>query len=258
MHLVQGEHPLMEGGQDGQQHIGVMLDLIQVKVILVIVVGALVGVQVFLQLRLHFTVGGLGPCQVRVLREIGGAHQAGSAAPKHGGAGLHQAHDEHEDQANPAHNEEGVFVLGDEAAQLLGDGPAALLRCGGGGLGRLARGLGCAGSCPVGGGVLFLQPFLLPQAGDGVTGRKLGIFHDGLPPVEIGIGFHRCLLRLFHIPPGFQFPVRACLMDTPAAIAHGLLDLPLPQVAGLDAGIFTLHLAHFAVEGGLHLLHRPG
>ena len=107
--------------------------------------------------------------------------------------------------------------------------PPPLLRCGSGGLGRLARGLGRAGPCPVCGGVLFLQPLFLPQAGDGVTGRKLGIFHDGLPPVEIGIGFHRCLLRLVHIPPGFQFPVRPGLMDMPAAIAHGLLDLPLPR-----------------------------
>lgn len=47
-------------------------------------------------------------------------------------------------------------------------------------------------------------------------------------------------------------------METPAAIAHGLLNLPLPQVAGLDAGVVALHLAHLAVEGGLDLLHRPG
>ena len=172
-----------------------MLDLVQVKVVLVVVVGGLVGVQIFLQLRLHLAVGGLGPGQVRVLRKIGGGHQAGSPAPEHGGAGLHQPHDEHEDQPNPAHDEEGVFVLGDEAAQLLGDGPAALLRCGGGGLGRLARGLGRAGPCPVCGGVLLLQALLLPQPGDGIAGRKLGVLHDGFLPIEIRIGFHRRLLR---------------------------------------------------------------
>ena len=178
LHLVQGEHPFVKRRQDGQQHIGVMLDLVQVKVILVVIVGGLVGVQVFLQLGLHLTVGGLGPGQVRVLRKIGGAHQAGGAAPKHGGAGLHQAHNQHKHQADPAHDEKGVLVLRNEAAQLLSGGPAALLCRRGGSLGRLARGLGCAGSCPVGGGVLFLQPFLLPQAGDGVTGRKLGVLHD--------------------------------------------------------------------------------
>ena len=257
LHLVQGEHPLMEGGQDGQQHIGVMLDLIQVKVILVVVVGGLVGVQVFLQLRLHLAVGGLGPGQVHVLRKIGGGHQAGSPAPEHGGAGLHQPHDEHEDQADAAHNEKGVFVLRHKPAQLLGDDPAAFLRRGSGGLGCLSRSLGRAGPCPMCGGILLLQPLLLPKAGDGIAGRKLGVLHDGLLPIEIRIGLHRRLLRFRHIPPGFQLVVCPRLVKAAAAIAHGLLDLPLPQVAGLNTGILALHLAHLAVEGGLHLLDWP-
>ena len=220
--------------------------------------GALVGVQVLLQFCLHLTVGGLGPGQVRVLREIGGAHQAGGAAPKHGGAGLHQAHNQHKHQADPAHDEKGVLVLRDKAAQLLGDGPAALLCRRGGSLGRLARGLGRAGPCPVRGGVLLLQPLLLPQAGDGVAGRKLGVLHDRLLPIEVSVGLDCSLLRPLHIPPGFQLAVRPGLVDTPATIAHGLLDLPLPQVPRLDAGVLALHLAHLAVDGGFQFLDRPG
>ena len=87
------------------------------------------------------------------------------------------------------------MFFGDETAQLLGDGPAALLCGGGGGLGRLARGLGRAGPCPVGGGVLLLQALLLPQPGDGIAGRKLRVLHNGLLPIEIRIGLHRYLLR---------------------------------------------------------------
>ena len=258
LHLVQGEHPLMEGGQNGQQHIGVMLDLIQLKVVLVIVVGALVAVQVLLQFCLHLAVGGLGPGQVRVLRKIGGGHQAGGSAPKHGGTGLHQAHNQHKHQTDPAHDEKGVLVFRDKAAQLLGDGSAALLCRRGGSLGRLARGLGRAGPCPVRGGVLFLQPFLLPQAGDGIAGSKLGVLHDRLLPIEVGVGLDRRLLRPLHIPPGFQLAVCPGLVDTPAAIAHGLFDLPLPQVPRLDAGVLALHLAHLAVDRGLDLLHGLG
>lgn len=142
--------------------------------------------------------------------------------------------------------------------QLLGDGPAALLCRGGGGLGRLARGLGRAGPCPMRGGVLFLQPLFLPQAGDWIAGRKLWVLHDRLLPVEVRVGLDRRLLRLFHIPPGFQLAVRPGLMDTPAAIAHSLLNLPLSQVAGLDAGVLALHLAHLAVKGGFQFLNRPG
>ena len=47
-------------------------------------------------------------------------------------------------------------------------------------------------------------------------------------------------------------------MDTPTAVAHGLLDLPLSQVPGLDAGVLALHLAHLAVKGGFQFLDRPG
>ena len=83
---------------------------------------------------------------------------------------MHQAHNQHKHQPDPAHHQEGVLVLRDKAAQLLGDGPTALLCRGGGGLGRLARGLGRAGPCPVRGGVLLLQPLFLPQAGDWIAG----------------------------------------------------------------------------------------
>ena len=47
-------------------------------------------------------------------------------------------------------------------------------------------------------------------------------------------------------------------METPIAIAHGLLNLPFSQVAGLNTGVIALHLAHFAVEGGFQFLDRPG
>ena len=108
------------------------------------------------------------------------------------------------------------------------------------------------------GGILLLQPLFLPQAGDGVTGRKLGIFHDGLPPVEIGIGFHRCLLRLFHIPPGFQFAFRPPVLDTAVSVAHSLLKAAFAQVARLDTGIFLLHLPDLAVDGCARLLDGAG
>ena len=87
---------------------------------------------------------------------------------------MQKAQDEQEQQPQAAHHQQRVLVLRDKAAQLLGDGPAALLRCGGGGLGRLARGLGRAGPCPVGGGVLLLQALLLPQAGDGGCWKQAG------------------------------------------------------------------------------------
>ena len=70
LHLVYGEGPLMERRQDGQQHIGIVLDLVQIVVILVIVVGLLIGVQIPPQLVLFGAVGGLRRQQVGILREI--------------------------------------------------------------------------------------------------------------------------------------------------------------------------------------------
>ena len=70
LHLVYGEGPLMERRQDGQQHIGIVLDLVQIVVILVIVVGLLIGVQIPPQLVLFGAVGSLRRQQVSILGEI--------------------------------------------------------------------------------------------------------------------------------------------------------------------------------------------
>ena len=57
LHLVYGKLPLMERRQDRQQHIGIVLDLVQIVVILVIVVGLLIGVKIPPQLVLFGAVG---------------------------------------------------------------------------------------------------------------------------------------------------------------------------------------------------------
>ena len=49
------------------ENILVFYQKLQVKVVLVIIVGAFVGVQVVLQLRLHICIGGLGPQNILVL-----------------------------------------------------------------------------------------------------------------------------------------------------------------------------------------------
>lgn len=45
LYLVYGEHPFPEQRQNGDQHIGGVLDLVHVAVMLIIVVGGLGGVQ---------------------------------------------------------------------------------------------------------------------------------------------------------------------------------------------------------------------
>ena len=48
----------------------IVLDSVQIKMVLVIVVGLLIGVQILPQFILHRAVGGLCRQQVRILREI--------------------------------------------------------------------------------------------------------------------------------------------------------------------------------------------
>lgn len=67
LHLGKRPFPLVEHREDGDEHIGIVLNGVQVKVVLVIIVGAFVGVQVVLQLRLHICIGGLGPQNILVL-----------------------------------------------------------------------------------------------------------------------------------------------------------------------------------------------
>ena len=53
LHLIQRELALMESRENGDQHIGVMLNIIQIKVILVIVMVTFIVIQIALQLLLH-------------------------------------------------------------------------------------------------------------------------------------------------------------------------------------------------------------
>ena len=104
LYLVNGEHPFMECRQNGNQHIGVMLDLVQVEVILVIVVGGLVGIQVFPQFILFGAVGFFRRQHVGILGQIGRCHDIGHPAAEHGGTGLQGAQQHHQQKTAAAHD----------------------------------------------------------------------------------------------------------------------------------------------------------
>ena len=92
----------MEHRQNGDQHIGIVLNAVQVEVVLVIVVGAFVAVQVVLELRLHTAVSSLRRQHFLVLGWVGSrAHRArpGVAKRHQGGrTGLHHKEQEHTGQ----------------------------------------------------------------------------------------------------------------------------------------------------------------
>ena len=102
LNLIQRPCPLMEHRQDRDQHIGIVLNAVQVEVILVIVMGAFVAVQVVLELRLHAAVGRLRRQHFLVLGWVSSrAHRArpGVAKRHQGGrTGLHHKEQEHTGQ----------------------------------------------------------------------------------------------------------------------------------------------------------------
>ena len=255
LYLVDGEHPFMECRQNGNQHIGVVLDLVQVEVVLVIVVGGLVGIQVFPQFILFGAVGFFRRQHVGILGQIGRRHDVGHPAAEHGGTGLQGAQQHHQQKADAAHDQR-TFPM-----PLYKKGGALGLL--GGFLGRLCRGLRCFSSLgglarrPVCRRILLLQFPFLPQAGDRI-GCKLRVLRHGFPIVEIRISLDRRLLRFCRVPPGFQLAFRPPVLDTAVSVAHSLLKAAFPQMARLDAGIFMLHLPNLAVDRCACLLDGAG
>ena len=253
LYFIQGELSLVERRKDGQQHIRVMLNVIQIVVILVIVMGLLIGIQILPQLVLQGTVGGLRAQQVRILGEIGGGQDVGHSAAEHGGTGLQQPHQQDQHKANAAHKEKELFVPCNELTGFL-----CRLRTF---LRALCRGLRrlrcCAGGtvrCPVRRRILLLQPFLLPQAGNGITGRKLGIVMERLLVKVVRVGPDCRLLRQRSVPPGFQLTVRPPVLKFPVPIAHRFLRASFHQMTGFYTRIFLLHLPHLRVGGMADLL----
>ena len=58
LNLIDGKHPFMERRENGDQHIRVMLDLVQIKTVFVISgVQSLIVVQLILKLLLQFAIG---------------------------------------------------------------------------------------------------------------------------------------------------------------------------------------------------------
>ena len=71
LHLIQRELALMESREDGDQHIGVMLNIVQIEVVFIVVVSAFVGVKIALQLLLHPAILRLRAEHRVILAEIG-------------------------------------------------------------------------------------------------------------------------------------------------------------------------------------------
>ena len=119
LHLIQRELALMESRENGDQHIGVMLNIVQIEVILVVVMGAFVGVEIALQLLLHLAILRLRAEHRVILAEIRGSDN------RRAGRGEHRTRadsgtEQNEKGNSDADPDEDLLVLLKELLDLVG------------------------------------------------------------------------------------------------------------------------------------------
>ena len=83
LHLIQRELALVESRENGDQHIGVMLNIVQIEVVFIVVVSAFVGVEIASQLLLHLAILRLRAQHRVILAEIGGCDNRRTGRGEH-------------------------------------------------------------------------------------------------------------------------------------------------------------------------------
>ena len=106
LNRVDGEHPFMERRENGEQHIRVMFDLVQIKTVFVISgVQSLIVVQLILKLLLQFAIGRLRSQHIRILGEIRRSKYTAHTGACHHGTGRYPAKQQGNTGANADHQQ---------------------------------------------------------------------------------------------------------------------------------------------------------
>ena len=119
LYLVPGPCPLMIGGENSNQHIGVMSDAVQVITVLVIA-GVVTGVIVHLVLQSSLQRGiiCLGPQHIRILAGISAARTAAQNGLGQHGTGGHHIQEHHQNEKQADDNEKALLVPHDKRTSL--------------------------------------------------------------------------------------------------------------------------------------------
>ena len=238
LHLIQRPFPLMQRRNHGNEYIGVMLDGVQIKVVLIVVMGAFVGVEVVLKLGFHRAILRLRAQHIDILRWIGTGRDPGADAIHYHRAGGQAVEQKCQHQQNCGGNGKAAPVFPHIFARFLSLF-SGFFRGLGGILCRLCRSL--RRLIVLGSGILLLNCLLLLPFGNGIAGGAVDLCFL-LERVKIGS------FQLFLCTDGST--IRLELMGAvgrlhqPPAALHGLLYL----VRGLYAYIVILALPHLPVN----------
>ena len=252
--LVDGEHPFMERRENGDQHIRVMLDLVQVKTVFVISgVQSLIVVQLILKFLFQFAVGRLRSQHIRILGEIRGSEYTAHAGACHHGTGRYPAKQQGNTGANADHQQHRPAMVLDVEESFL-EGVLCFLR-------RTFR-RGCGILC----GFLRLpqllcivpfDPLFLQKAGYRVRSCQCRIVMQCLLVKVVGVCLKRSLLCLSRVTPGLCAVMVDGGTDFALSIGKPAFRQHLAFVSGLYTHIFLLYLMHLRVGSVDNLMDRP-
>ena len=245
LYLVHRPRPLVERGDHGDQHIGVVLNVIEVKMVFVVIVGGLIAVEVVLQFSLQLTIGGLGPQHIRVLGRIGAgrnrAHQTVAHRHHRGNTGL-----EGEDQQGAGQTDDHAHGMPLDESHRPG---RQLFR----GDSRFLSGL-----CPLLCGlprlfrILLLDTPLLQIPGKGPL-VQLRMLQSRRPVLIV-----RRSLDVLGLGPldGLGRVLPDSLFYMARTVPQNRLAHQLGAVSALGAHIFMLHLIDFPMHKAMHTAQR--
>ena len=238
LHLIQRELALMESREDGDQHIGVMLNIIQIKVILVIVMGAFIVIQIALQLLLHLAILRLRAEHRVILTEIRGSDN------RRAGRGEHRTRadsgtEQNEKGNSDADPDEDLLVLLKElldlVRRLLTELLAGILR---GSPGSLRPGIPSSG--------IFLLDVLLLVVLVHVLLLHLRMLLLISLILELGVSYIRLVFQLGDLLIRLVDAVFPMMTE----MTSGSLSGDLRLMRRLNRRVFLLDLMDFAVNAG--------
>ena len=238
LHLVQRELALMESRENGDQHIGVMLNIIQIEVIFVIVMSSFIVIQIALQLLLHPAILRLRAKHRIILAEIGGSDN------RRAGRGEHRTRadsgtEQNEKGNSDADPDEDLLVFLKKLLDLVGRLFTELLAgilCGS--PGSLRTGIPCSG--------IFLLDVLLLVVLVHVLLLHLRMLLLISLILELGVSYIRLVFQL----GGLLIRLVDAVFPMMTEMTSGSLSGDLRLMRRLNRRVFLLDLMDFAVNAG--------
>ena len=117
--LVDGPFAALERGNHGDQYIGIVLDIVKLKVVFIVIMSVLIGIEILPQLIFKSAVLGFGSSHITIFHRISGRSKSRDRALRDDGAGRHHIEQKRKHRSQTADKEKCLFILGKELRDFL-------------------------------------------------------------------------------------------------------------------------------------------